>query len=88
MRRKHKHREDNGWCHERLAKPITMEEANALTCGKMFYQFHFLYDQEDNIIGKTLIFMENFYETGQPEEAATKWSILVFDDGRLMISEW
>lgn len=68
--------------------PITMEEAKTLTCGKMIYQYSYLYDQDDNVIGKSLIFMENFYETGQAEEQTKKWSLLMFDDGRLMIHEW
>lgn len=88
MNRKRRHRKDNSGYHESPVKPITMEEITELTCGKMIYQFHFLYDQEDNIIGKSLIFMENFYETGQPEEGTKKWSLLLFDDGKVMVSEW
>lgn len=88
MRRKRKHREDNRGHHESPTSPITAEEARELLCGKLIYQIGPLYDQYDNIVGKSMIVMENFYETCQPEEEATKWSLLVFDDGRLMISEW
>ena len=88
MRRKRKHREDNRGHHESPTSPITAEEARELLCGKLIYQIGPLYDQDDNIVGKSMIVMENFYETCQPEEEATKWSLLVFDDGRLMISVW
>ena len=88
MRRKRRHRKDNSGYHESPTSPITAEEVRELLCGKLIYQIGPLYDQYDNIVGKSMIVMENFYETCQPEEEATKWSLLVFDDGRLMISAW
>ena len=88
MRRKRKHREDNRGHHESPTSPITAEEVREFLCGKLIYQIGTLHDQNDNIIGKSLIFMENFYETGQPEEGTKKWSLLLFDDGKVMVSEW
>lgn len=71
-----------------ILKPISLDEADRLACGKMIYQLGVVHDMEGNILGKGLIFMENFYETGQPEEQAKMWSLHMFDDGRLMIDEW
>ena len=82
MSRKHKNKKSH------TVRPISIGEADALTRGKMIYQFSFLYDQDYNIIGRSLIFMENFYETGQLEEQTKRWSLLFYDDGRLMIHEW
>ena len=83
-----KRRNKNRHLYESPVSPITAEEVRELLCGKLIYQIGPLYDQYDNIVGKSMIVMENFYETCQPEEEATKWSLLVFDDGRLMVSAW
>ena len=71
-----------------ILKPITLQEADDLACGKMIYQLGVVHDMEGNILGKGLIFRENFYETGTPEEKAKTWSLHMLDDGRLLINEW
>ena len=79
MKNKYHHKNENS-----LLKPITMEEATDLTRCKLIYEFHSLYDENDNIIGKSMIFMES----DKPEEEAQKWSLCMFDDGRMMIKKW
>ena len=83
-----KRRNKNRHLYESPVSPITAEEVRELLCGKLIYQIGPLYDQDDNIVGKSMIVMENFYETGQPEEGTKKWSLLLFDDGKVMVSEW
>lgn len=79
MSRKHKHKNDH------ILKPITMEEATALACGKIIYQLGTVEDRETGkTIGKSLM----FYERDKPEEQAKHWDLIFFDDGRLMVNEW
>lgn len=71
-----------------ILKPITLDEADRLAVGKLIYQLGVVHDMEGNILGKGLIFQENFHETGKPEEESKKWSLHMLDDGRLMVDEW
>ena len=79
MRRKRKRRERGIPC-----RPITFDEVKELTCGKLIYYFGDLMDSSGNILGKSLM----FYERDKPEEIAQRWSLQLYDDGRMMIAEW
>ena len=79
MKRKGKHRKN-----EIVCRPITFDEAKYLTCGKLIYYFGDLTDMDGNIIGKALM----FYERDKPEEIAQRWTLQLYDDGRMMIAEW
>lgn len=79
MSRKRRHRKTNY-----IVKPITFDEVKELTCGKIIYFFGDLMDSSGNILGKSLM----FYERDKPEEIAQRWSLHLYDDGRMMIVEW
>ena len=79
MKNKHHYKNENT-----MLEPITMESAAELCRGKLIYDFHNLHDEKENIIGKSMMVME----ADKPEEDAQKWSLCMFDDGRLMTKKW
>ena len=79
MSRKRRHRKP-----DYIVKPITFDEVKELTCGKIIYFFGDLMDSCGNILGKSL----QFYESDKPEEIAQRWSLQLYDDGRMTIVKW
>ena len=67
-----------------VANPITMRGASDLIRGKLVYDFHFVENDAGDIIGKAVM----FYERDKPEEKARRWTLLILDDGSLLIAEW